>query len=64
MNANDSAFPIPHGGVPGLTKREAIAALALAGLLADHVTRQDAIKFAVVAADGLIEELNGNGATP
>lgn len=59
MNGSDDAFPTPSAARPGLTKREYFASAAMAGLLADHVSRTDAVHFAVVAADALIDELNG-----
>lgn len=54
---SEPAFPSALG--EGLTKREFFAGLALAGLLADSIPRQQAAPFAVVAADALIDELNG-----
>lgn len=56
MDANEPAFPA--SGYTGVTIREYIAIHAMAGLLADHVSRTDAVHFAVVAADLLIDELN------
>lgn len=43
MSANDPAFPWPHTGHSGLTKRELFAAMAMQGLLSsggtiDHKT--------------------------
>lgn len=51
MDANDPATT--------LTKREFFAGLALAGLLADSIPRSAAAGFALIAADALIDELNG-----
>ena len=44
----------------GLTKREYFAAMAMQGLLAGNASDsiEDASKYAVKAADALIEELN------
>jgi hypothetical protein len=71
MQGSDPSFPIQASNArralspePGLTKREFFAACALAGLLADSIPRKQAAPFAVVAADALIEELNGNGKKP
>lgn len=62
----DPAFPTDYwmdenqtGTVPGLTKREYFAALAMQGLLAkETMDLRNAAQFAVQAADFLIEELN------
>ena len=58
----DLAFPLvttPLQGQAGLTKREYFAALALQGLLvSDKTTVDEATKWAVYAADCLIEDLN------
>lgn len=51
MDANEPATT--------LTKREFFAGLALAGLLADSIPRSAAAGFALIAADALIDELNG-----
>ena len=60
VKANDGAFPVPDPYEElGLTKREYFAALALQGLLvSDKTTVDEATKWAVYAADCLIEDLN------
>lgn len=61
----DPAFPSPHVGDPGLTKREYVAAMAMQGLLANLVElRKQGFKdeelapFSLIQADALIIELN------
>ena len=47
-----------HGGAPGLSKRELIAAMALQGVLAnDAWTASEAAELAVEAAEALLEAL-------
>ena len=45
-------------GENGLTKREYFAAIAMQGILANHLEYDDVAKTALALADGLIEELN------
>lgn len=68
---NDGAFPTPLFDnevqidcLPGLTKRELFAALALAGLLAEPGDKPTRIfaEIAVEAADALIRELKAPAA--
>jgi hypothetical protein len=54
----------PNEPATTLTKRELFAALAMGGLLADSVPRDQALDFAIVAADGLIDRLNNGVVTP
>lgn len=54
----DSSMDTNPQPIQALTKRELLAGLALAGLLADSVTRDQAVTFAVIAADALLEELD------
>lgn len=64
------AFPVPstndHDRLPGLTKREYFAAIALQGLLSNsttfqgHSTHAELAKDAVMQADALLEELYKN----
>ena len=61
--ANDLVYPVRKMDTinfTSLTKREYFAAMALQGLLAGNASDsiEDASKYAVKAADALIEELN------
>ena len=62
---HESAFPVPEffdekliDCLPGLTKRELFAALAMAGLLAaDSMIDGDMVRDSVFAADLLLHQL-------
>lgn len=66
MPADEMAFPVPavpwmNNFVPGLTKRELFAAMAMQGFLADPSYRESLKMLAfdaVVAADALLHELS------
>lgn len=55
----DPSNPFYNDALPGLTKREYFAAIALQGLCANGNIHELEIK-AVICADKLIEELNKN----
>lgn len=63
-HVNDYVFPMPKQGVPGLTKRELFAAMALQGLLSGRrdTSLERSVEVypecAVMLADELIKELN------
>lgn len=44
--------------IPGITKRELFAAMAMMGSMARNRTGEDAIKAAVILADALLAELS------
>ena len=64
-NAEKATFPMDftsptRGNQTGLTKREYFAGLALQGILASKITdAQDVAKKAIVYAEALLKELEG-----
>lgn len=60
MKPDDPAFPIAQLLLPGLTKREYAAIMAMQGILAHHALTYPAVsvaELAIIHADVLLKEL-------
>lgn len=58
--ANPASGAIDRGCCAGLTKREYFAAMLMQGMLSSDELFQDTAEYAVMAADALLNELEGD----